>query len=138
MKKEWSKKTVIRYTLLQIPATALLGMLLFYLRDFLNLAVWLIWTILGLWVVKDLILFFYLWPAYEENPQNDMLSMIGRVGISRETLAPWGYIRVGGTLWRARVSPELTHVDEGRQVRIVGRNGLTLEVRPINQDSPAD
>ena len=137
MKKKWSKKTVVRYILLQIPATALLGLVLFYLRDFLNLAIWLIWTILGLWVIKDLILFFYLWPAYEENPQNNMLSMIGREGISRDKLAPGGYIRVGGTLWKARVSPELTHIDEGRKVQIVGINGLTLEVRPIEQDNPA-
>ena len=135
MQKKWSKKTVVKYTLLQIPATALLGLALFYLGGFLNLAVGHIWTILGLWVIKDLILFFYLWPAYEEKPQNHMLSMIGREGISREKLAPWGYIRVGGTLWRARVSPELTCIDEGEKVQIVGRNGLTLEVRPIKSSA---
>ena len=133
MNRGWSQHTVIKYILLQIPMTALIGIILFWIRNSTGLSVWIICTILGIWIAKDAILFFFVWPAYEEKPQNDKLSMIGRLGISREELDPSGYIRVNGTLWKARLSENAGgYLEQGREVRILGRDGLTLEVAPEN------
>jgi membrane-bound serine protease (ClpP class) len=53
-------------------------------------------------------------------------SMIGVTGVARERLAPSGQVHIGGELWRAVVEGE--SVDEGRRVRVVGVDGLTLRV----------
>ncbi len=135
MNRGWSQNTVIKYVLLQIPMTVLIGVILFWIRNSTGLSVWIICTILGIWIAKDGILFFFVWPAYEDQPQNDKLSMIGRLGIAREDLAPSGYIRVNGTLWKARLSENAAgYVEQGSEVRILGRDGLTLEVAPEKQN----
>lgn len=49
-------------------------------------------------------------------------------GIATTGLSPYGEIRVLGEMWRARV--EGGHVERGRKVLVIGREGLLLVVRP--------
>jgi membrane-bound serine protease (ClpP class) len=55
-------------------------------------------------------------------------SLIGSVGEAREELAPEGLVFVAGALWKADATPATIHA--GSLVKVVGRNGLQLEVVP--------
>jgi membrane-bound serine protease (ClpP class) len=55
--------------------------------------------------------------------------MIGTVGEAREELAPEGLVFVAGALWRATAD---TPVPAGTPVRVVGRQGLELQVAREN------
>jgi membrane-bound serine protease (ClpP class) len=56
-------------------------------------------------------------------------SMIGTVGEAREELAPEGLVFVAGALWRATADAP---VPAGTPVRVVGRQGLQLQVAREN------
>jgi membrane-bound serine protease (ClpP class) len=54
--------------------------------------------------------------------------LVGKVGTAMSVLAPKGEVRIEGQIWRAEsITGE---VKEGEQVEIVGREGLTLKVKP--------
>jgi len=56
-------------------------------------------------------------------------SMVGAVGHVRQELAPEGLVFVQGALWKASAE---SPIPAGSTVRVVGRNGLELQVAPEN------
>jgi membrane-bound serine protease (ClpP class) len=64
--------------------------------------------------------------ALRRPPMLGLGAMIGATGVARGALAPDGQVHVGGELWRAvaQGSP----VEDGRSVRVVDVEGLTLKV----------
>ena len=56
-------------------------------------------------------------------------SLVGAVGEAREELAPEGLVFVGGALWKASADAP---IPAGSPVRVVGRQGLQLQVAPEN------
>jgi membrane-bound ClpP family serine protease len=57
---------------------------------------------------------------------------IGSRGITTTQLAPGGYVKVGSELWKA--SSTSSDINAGREVVIVGVEGLTLIVAPQDDD----
>ncbi len=53
----------------------------------------------------------------------------GSDGVVKTTLAPFGVVHAAGEEWTARSSDGQT-IAEGRRVRVVGQDGLTLMVEP--------
>lgn len=58
---------------------------------------------------------------------------IGSRGRTTTPISPRGYVRVNGELWQASSSAT---IDAGREVSIVGIEGMTLLVSPVEQPSP--
>jgi membrane-bound serine protease (ClpP class) len=56
--------------------------------------------------------------------------MIGELGDVVEAVDPDGVVTVGSARWRARTN-RATPVQAGEQVRVVGIDGVTLEVEPL-------
>src|SRR5207247_11067447 len=56
-------------------------------------------------------------------------AMLGAVGEVREELAPEGLVFVQGALWKATAEKP---IPAGSTVRVVGRQGLELQVAPEN------
>jgi len=83
-----------------------------------------------LWVVKDVVLFFFVWRAYDQNPLADANSMVGLHGVAKDRLAPSGYVEVHGELWQAEVMEGGPPVESGKGIRVRGIRGLTLIVQP--------
>jgi membrane-bound serine protease (ClpP class) len=54
--------------------------------------------------------------------------MIGERGFAKERLAPKGYVRVRGELWRAETINGGPPIERGQSVKIVKMDGLTLFV----------
>jgi membrane-bound serine protease (ClpP class) len=56
-------------------------------------------------------------------------TLIGAVGIAVTQCRPEGTVRANGEAWQARCE---SGVDAGQRVRVVGRDGLTLVVEPLD------
>jgi membrane-bound serine protease (ClpP class) len=121
-------RILIRYALFQIPSLALFMLILILVRRWVNLPEWFFWGAIAVWLAKDVILFPFVWRAYDRDRLRELQSLVGTEGITEERLAPTGYIRVHGELWQAEVVRTDVSIDRGEPVRIRGIKGLRLQV----------
>jgi membrane protein implicated in regulation of membrane protease activity len=119
-------RVILRYLLFQLPGFAALILVLLLLYLWLHIPMWSVWTISILWVVKDLVLFPFVWRAYDKWSA-DMLT--GAKGTATETLCPAGYVMVKGELWKAEIPDGSPPVSKGEVVRVRGLQGLKLLVQ---------
>ena len=123
-----SARTFLRYLVLQVPGWVLLSGLLLILRSSIGQPDWVSAAILGAWVAKDLLLYPFLHRAYEVEPfMTGAERLVGTHGVVTTALAPQGYIRVRGELWRAEANTA-EPVPEGSTVRISAARGFVLAV----------
>ena len=126
----WSLRILIRYTLLQIPALTLFILALILSRRWIGIPLWSFWGLVGLWVAKDVILFPFVWRAYDDRERKGREGMIGMQGIAQGRLAPEGYVQIRGELWRAELMGGGPPVEQGGAVKVRETRGLTLIVQP--------
>jgi membrane protein implicated in regulation of membrane protease activity len=119
---------LIKYTLLQIPALVLIISILMLLKQWVAIPSYVVWGIVILWVIKDVILFPLTWRSYGSDRQHDPHPMVGRYGIAQQSLAPSGYVKIDGVLWRAEVIGDDSAINAGESIRVQKVNGLTLYV----------
>ena len=131
LSKETKRRIVLRYALYQIPDMAILVLILFVLHQWVDLSLGLYIGLVSLWMVKYVLAFTFVWPAYDKPRPGDVKSLIGTEGIAEERLDPSGYIRVHGELWRAEVTGKTTPIEKGQTVLIERAFGLTLLVKPV-------
>ena len=74
-----SARVVLKYSLLQIPGTILLILILILLERWVPLSEWLFWTIVCVWIAKEVILFPFVWEAYDSRGAGKSGDMIGPV-----------------------------------------------------------
>lgn len=125
-----TRRVIVRYVLFQVPGTVLLGVALVAASRMWDLPAWLALLILGLWMLKDALLFPFVRKAYE--PHGTELP--GPEAVVTDALAPEGYVRVGGELWRARL--RRGEAPPGTRVRVTDIRGLTLVVETDAPDDP--
>lgn len=130
----WSARTLLTYSLLQLPELALVVVVLVFLQHWVVLPRWLFWGIIAVCMAKDVIMFPFVWRSYDST-QATADTLIGEVGVARERLAPTGYIRVRGVLWRAKVAGGGPPVEPGKTVKVKERHRLTLIVVPEEEAS---
>ena len=133
LSKEAKRRIVLRYALFQIPDIGILALILFVVHQWVDLSLWLVIGIVSLWMVKYVIVFSFVWRAYDKPRPGDIKSLIGTKGIAEERLDPSGYIRVHGELWRAEVIGKTIPVEKGETVLIERALGLTLLVKPVQK-----
>jgi membrane-bound ClpP family serine protease len=138
MKSGWSSKTVIRYALYQVPSLVLLVMILLVIRHYIDLSLWIVCGIVLLWMVKDAILFPFVWRAYDRSRWGTSGLMIGKQGIAEQRLDPSGYVRIHGELWKAKVIEGSPPIEKGEAVWVEGMRGLVLRVRPEIEERKKD
>ena len=132
---DWTARILVRYILLQVPGTALLVLILIQLRNWFDLPAWSVWGLVAISVAKDVILFPFVWSAYDWDRQGEANSMVGRRGIVKERLAPSGLIQIRGELWKAKVVGGNPPIEKGEAVRVEEMRGLTLLVRPYKEEN---
>ena len=120
----------LRYILLNIPGLVAVVLILIIIQHWVVLPAWLFWSVIAFWVVKDVVLFPFVWRAYDWNRAGRSDSLIGERGIAKERLAPSGYIRIRGELWRAERFGEGPPIEAEQPVRVKKMEGLTLFVVP--------
>ena len=133
LSKEAKRRIVQRYALYQIPDMAILVLILFLVHQWVGLSLGLCIGLVTLWMVKYILVFSFVWRAYDKPRPGDVTSLIGTQGIAEELLDPAGYIRVHGELWRAEVVGKTMAIEKGQAVLIERAYGLTLLVKPFQK-----
>ena len=133
LSKKEKRRIVVRYALYQIPDVAIFVLILFVLHQWVHLSLGLVVALVSLWIVKYVLVFSFVWRAYDKPRPGDVTSLIGTQGIAEELLDPSGYIRVHGELWRAEVLGKTMAIEKGQTVLIEGADGLTLLVKPFQK-----
>lgn len=80
------------------------------------------------WVAKDLLLYRFVRHGYVPGDGEAERSLLGARGIAEQPLAPTGWVRVRGELWRAHLLPGATPVAKGSPVRVVALEGMETAV----------
>jgi len=134
MNKRRTFRILVRYALLQLPGLALLVLILVFVQRWVDLPVWVAWGSIAIWVVKDAILYPFVWKAYDWDTPQGANSMVGARGIAKERLAPSGYVQVRGELWKAELMEGSPPLEKGERVRVERARGLTLIVKHIDEE----
>jgi membrane protein implicated in regulation of membrane protease activity len=132
--RKWSPHIMVRYTTLQLPGLAMLVIIMLFVLRWFKLPVWLFWCSVLVWVAKDAILYPFVWRAYDQPHDEDADAMIGACCIAKERMAPSGYVRVRGELWKAELTAGSRFVEKEERVRVRETHGLTLVVEPWDED----
>jgi membrane protein implicated in regulation of membrane protease activity len=127
----------VRYWLFQIPelvALAALGALLVWLD-------WIAWywvpAVMAADLLKDAVLYPWLRAGYsaEPSPMVGPERLLASRGVAIEDLAPEGFVRISGELWRSR-SADGAPVARGTAVRVERVEGLLLWVSAAKDRAP--
>jgi len=122
----WSRQVILKYSLLQLPGLAMLILILILLQYWVNIPTWAVLMFISLWIIMDVILYPFVWRAYEKG---NSTSMIGLKGTAVDHLSPSGHVRIKGELWRAKVTQSNSTIEKGEIVTVKGLDGLTLIVQ---------
>lgn len=136
--RKGSARIIVRYTLLQLPALALLLMALVLVQRWIEITDWIFWGSIAAWVAKDIGLYFFTWRAYDTKAAGPGHSMIGTLGITQNRLAPRGLIHIRGELWTAEVWGGGKAIERGKKVKVRDIKGLTLMVQPEDETEMAE
>ena len=128
-RKGWSAGVVLRYALLQVPFTALVSVVLIWVRKWVDLPIWFIGGLVAFLVIKDIVLFPFVWRAYDPDSPSLTNKMEGARGIAIKDLHPSGYVEIGAERWQAEVIDGSPPIRRGQRVRVQGIRGLTLLVQ---------
>jgi len=122
----------LRYGLLCAVELVVVVLVVVVARQWVTLPQWLFWVIVVGWFVKDVVLFPFVWRAYDPDAPDTArrADMVGVRGIAKQRLDPTGYVQVHGELWKAERRGGGPPIEAGWPVRVQGREGLTLFVVP--------
>jgi membrane-bound serine protease (ClpP class) len=120
-----------RYLLFQLPGWILTTLLLGAAHRWLGLSIPVAALLFLLFVAKDFLIYPYVRKAYEAEDKTGAELLIGSVGVTKQTLAPEGYVLVRGELWQAIAEPPGEAIPQGSEVVVHGADGLRLIVRRI-------
>ncbi len=131
-KQMWSRQVILRYSLIQLPEVVLLLLVLGLIRLWINVPMWVVWSLTSLLLIINIILYPFVWRAYDKGDPNPMA---GSQGIAADYLSPLGFVRINGELWRAKVMEGDSYIEKGEVVIIAGMHGLTLIVRSSKKET---
>lgn len=126
----WKLATILKYALFQLPEIAVIAVIVIFLERWDVISGWIAYGLIAAWIIKDALLYPFLWKAYEFGASKEANPMIGQVGFVKDRLNPTGMIAVRGELWKARVVETAQPIEKGSHVRVVSIDGLTLMVEP--------
>jgi len=93
-----------------------------------NIPIWGVILLMGAYGVKEGIIYRISARALQRKSVVSLEGMVGCYGKASTPLAPDGYVRVKGELWRA--SSTGPNIDDGDEIVVTDINGLTLFVAP--------
>ena len=130
MPRATPRSTLVRYTLYQIPEWVLVLGAAILLYRWGTLPGWAGALLVAGCMAKDAALYPLLRTAYELDTSSAIERLIGLRGVAVEPLAPDGYVRVRGELWRSEATAVDPAIRRGHPVTVHAVRGTTLLVRP--------
>jgi len=125
----YSKETVRRYILFQIPELSLTILILFIIRYFFDYPLWILWLIVFFSIVKDFILFRFTWKSYVVHKKEDYAGVKGKKCIAQEDILKRGLVKLNGELWKVEVDAP---VRKGDALIVTDVQGLLLLAKKVS------
>ena len=113
-----------------IPGDLLLVSVLVVAQQWVPVSRWLFWLLIACAILKDLIMFPFVWRAYDWERPSPYHSVVDERGLVKSRLDPVGTVQVRGELWKAERRDGGPAIEDGQFVRILEMKGLTLVVEP--------
>ena len=123
------RKTILRYTLFQIPELVLIIIISILIQHFYDYPNWIILLIIGASILKDFLMFNKTWRAYAVHTSEEFSNVIGKTGLAMKDIKDHGYININGELWKVEVN---SPVNKGDSLLVKEINGLKLKVKKEN------
>ncbi|HXV80832.1 MAG TPA: NfeD family protein [Candidatus Binatia bacterium] len=117
-----------KYALFQVPGWIAAAIVLLGLVEWFSLPLWAAFGLLGLWVIKDIVLYPIVRAAYESDVKTGVEQLVGEKGVAQERLNPRGMVRIRGELWRAEAEPGEQRIEPNSKIKVTAARGLTLIV----------
>lgn len=84
--------------------------------------------IILLWILKDLILFPFVWKSYRPNHESNHKSMVKKRGVAISDFQDSGLVRIDGELWQAELHNPDETISKDDPVEVKDMQGLKLKV----------
>ena len=117
------------YVLLELGELLLLTILLVVISRFIHIPLWIAIAIPAGKLLKFIVVYPFVRRSIKQPALSGMESLIGRRGLTVETLDPEGYVNIRGELWRA-VS-DGNSIPAGAQVEVCALDRAKLVVRAV-------
>lgn len=119
---------LLRYLLLQLPGGALAGLVLVGLWSWMGVPGWAALVAMLVWVAKDIAMYPLVRRSFSlgESEWVGVRRLIGARGLAIDDIAPAGWVRVKGELWRAEALGDGPPIPRGTTIRVRHVRGLTL------------
>ncbi len=112
-----------------LEEAALVAVVLWLLPRFgINIPVWALALLMVGLALHSYIMYRLGRPTFLIRPRVAPENIIGNAGTVIKPLAPEGYVKVQGVLWKARCAE--SELDIGEEIVVVGIEGLRLTVKP--------
>jgi membrane protein implicated in regulation of membrane protease activity len=122
------------YLLLQLPDVLLAGVILYVLHRWAALSTEWAVGVFVVWVVKDMAMYPVVRSAFAPS-RTGPEAFIGARGIAEDALAPVGYVKFDGELWRAESLRPQQAIPAGAPVVVRAVQGLTFLVEAEAPDA---
>jgi membrane protein implicated in regulation of membrane protease activity len=122
-----------RYLFFQIPGWTIAALVTLGLLHWKVIPWWV--ALLGFCglVLKDLVLYPLVRSAYDVKVKSGSAALVGMKGVVQNDLAPEGYVRINGELWRAAANGLV--ITAGTEVEVVSAEGMKVVVRALEGGS---
>lgn len=124
-----NRKVIIRYSLFQIPSLLIVMLLVFSVNHWYRLDNVIIMIIILLWILKDILIFPFVWKAYCHKDRDKSKTILNEIGTAIDTINPKGYVKIRGEIWQAELDDIGIPICQGESIEVVEINGLKLKVR---------
>lgn len=121
------KRTLGKYILLQLPGLIIITVVLTILKNNFGLTTNITIIILAAWILKDIVLFPFVWRSYDSGSTRDPI--VGREGAVLQGLNPEGTVKIGMETWTAEAEDSCEIIPPGAEVTVTGKNGHILTVK---------
>lgn len=131
----WSRQVLTRYFAFQLAGWFVVFVVTSFAAEIFAWPKEMVWIVVGAWAVKDVVLYPFVWRAYELQDAHAVgYPAAGAEGVVLRRLDPAGTVRIGGERWKAVAEGDRA-IDAGERVRVVGRDGMTLIVAAADMHS---
>jgi membrane-bound serine protease (ClpP class) len=125
--------TLGRYTVLHLPGWAGAGVVVALCWELGFISARTAAGLFVLWFLKDVVAYPLVRKAYEDRRGTRIEDLVGSCGGVQRDLAPVGFVRIRGELWRAELANGASPVAAGSIVIVRGARGLTLVVEEVRE-----
>ena len=117
------------YLVANSPQWLLLALLAWTAHRVYDVPWWMGAGVVGLWILKDLLLFPVMRHYYRSVPSERRI--VGAEAVTLSRLNPRGFVRVRGEIWQAESANDAAgEIREGARVRVSDVRGLLVLVEP--------